>query len=180
MMAVLAIALIAFSGASLAQSEDCVLGVYTDAAGTMSTHVPILFSFFDVYVVIHVESTVGGVAHSITWPGHIVPSVVSHGPSGNGIMIQTPGGASIGLGECAIGFNGEPVVVTRYGAVAVAVAGPSQVQLGPNTTEDPTHPVFADCAQNLFPCFGTLALQLDGVIGNEDTSFGAVKSLYGN
>lgn len=180
-MAVLAIALIAFSGASMAQSENCVLGVYTDAAGSMSTHVPILFSSFDVYVVMRVESTVGGVAHSMQWPAHIIASVVGDGPSGFGIRIDNGmGGLSIGLGECAIGFNGEEIVVSHYSAFTVAVAGPSQVTLGPNASEDPTHPVFADCAQNLIPCFGTLALQLDGVIGTEDKSFGAVKSLYGN
>lgn len=180
LMSVMAIAMIALAGASMAQSENCVLGVYTDADGTMSTHVPILFSFFDVFTVIRVESTVGGVAHSMTWPGHVVPSVVSQGPGGTGISISGPGGYSIGLGECAIGFQGLPVVVTHYQAIAVAVAGPSQVTVGPNTDEDPMHVVFADCAQNLIPCFGTLALQLDGVIGTEDTSFGAVKSLYGN
>jgi hypothetical protein len=179
-MAVLAIALIAFSGASLAQPETCVLGVYTDAAGTQSTHLPILFSPFDVYVVLHVEWTAGGVAHTIQWPSHIVAAVVSQGPSGNGIMIESPDGLFIGLGECAIGFQGEPVLVTHYSAIAVAVAGPSTVVLGPNTAEDPAHPVFADCSEGLYPCPGTVPLQLDGVIGTEDTSFGAVKSLYGN
>lgn len=180
-MAVLAIALIAFSGASMAQSENCVLGVYTDAAGSLSTHVPILFAPFDVYVVMRVESTVGGVAHSMQWPAHIIASVLSDGPSGHGIRIDDGmGGLSIGLGECAIGFNGEEIVVSHYSAFTIGLAGQSQVTVGPNASENPTHPVFADCAQNLIPCFGTQALLLDSVIGTEDKSFGAVKSLYGN
>lgn len=179
-MSVMAIALIAFAGASMAQSENCVLGVYTDADGDVSTHVPILFSFFDVFTVLRVESTVGGVAHSMQWPPHIVSSNPVYGPGGHGVAISGPGGLSIGLGECAIGFQGLPVVVSHYQAIALAVAGPSQITVGPNSDENPMHVTFADCAQNLIPCFGTMALHLDGVIGTEDTSFGAVKSLYGN
>ena len=180
MMAVMAIALIAFSGASMAQSENCVLGVYTDTAGTVAYHVPILFSTFDVYVVIHVESTVGGVAYTMQWPDHIFASAVSYGPNGLGIQVPGQGGLNIGLGECAIGFNGEAIVVAHYSAITAELAGPSSVDLGPNTDEDPTYPVFADCAQNLIPCFGVQSLVLDAVIGTEDRSFGAVKSLYGN
>jgi hypothetical protein len=183
MMAVMAIALIALAGASMAQSENCVLGVYTDTVGSPegSVHVPILFATFDVYVVIKVESTVGGVAHSMQWPSHIIPSHVSDGPGGNGIRIDDgTGGLSIGLGECAIGYQGLPIVVSHYSAFTVAQFGPSEVTVGPNPSEDPMHVIFADCAQHLIPCFGTLALELDAVIGTEDKSFGAVKSLYGN
>jgi hypothetical protein len=181
MTAVLAITLIAIAGSSMAQ--PCVVGIYTDAAGTQSVHTPILGENFDVFIVIRVESTVAGVAYSITWPGHVNGTPLSYGPNGLGLDVTGPGGDqnhNVGLGECAIGFANQSIVVTHYQAFAFAVAGPSQVTLGPNTDESPTSPVFADCGSNISPCGGVQALLLDGVIGTEAASFGAVKSLYGN
>jgi len=181
MTAVLAIALIAFAGTSMAQSVS-VLGVYTSPAGgpSSSVHVPVLFASFDVFVVLHAESTVTGVAYTISWPAHIIGNAVGYGPSGGGLNVPNGGGNNVGLGECAIGFNNQPVLIAQYSAITVNLAGPSGITLGPNTSENPFLPVFADCADNLLVCDAVQALQLDGVIGTEESSFGAVKSLYGN
>lgn len=178
-MAVMAIALIAFAGSSMAQ-PPCVLGAYTDAAGTQSAHVPVLNSFFDVFVVMHIEFAVAGMAYSMTWPNHVIPIVVSYGPHSHGLNVPTEGGNNVGLGECALGFNNTPIVVAHYQGFTVSPHGPSEITLGPNTDENPTSPVYADCADHLLVCDGVQNLQLAGVIGTEESSFGAVKSLYGN
>lgn len=178
-MAVMAIALIAFAGSSMAQ-PPCVVGAYTDAAGTQSAHVPVLNSFFDVFVVMHVEFAVTGLAYSMTWPSHVLPIVVSYGRNGRGLNVPSPGGNNVGLGECALGFNNTPIRVAHYQGFTIGLAGPSEITLGPNTDESLTTPVYADCADHLLACGGVQNLQLAGVIGTEDSSFGAVKSLYGN
>lgn len=176
MVAVMAVALIAFAGVSTGQ---CLIGAYTDAAGTQAVFQPTENQIFDVYVVIHVESTVAGVAMTMSWPGHVFPSNTGYGPSGLGLNVNGPGGMNIGLGECAIGFNANPIVVATYSVFPLP--GPAaDVVIGPNTDEDPAFPVFADCADNLIVCDGVQNLHLDAVIGVEDQSFGAVKSLYGN
>jgi len=178
-MAVMAIALIAFAGSSMAQ-PPCVVGAYTDAAGTQSAHVPVLNSFFDVFVVMHIEFAVTGLAYSMTWPPHVLPIVQGYGPTGHGLNVPTSGGNNVGLGECALGFNNTPIVVAYYQGFTVNLAGPSEITLGPNTDESLSLPVYADCADHLFECQGVQDLQLAGVIGTEESSFGAVKSLYGN
>lgn len=179
-MAVMAIALIAFAGSSMAQ-PPCVVGAYTDAAGTVSAHVPVLNSFFDVFVVMHVEFAVTGVAYSMTWPAHVLPIVVGYGFNDTkGLNVPSSGGNNVGLGECALGFNNTPIRVAHYQGFTIALAGPSEITLGPNTDEDPASPVYADCADHLLVCGGVADLQLAGVIGTEESSFGAVKSLYGN
>jgi len=178
-MAVMAIALIAFAGSSMAQPA-CVVGAYTDAAGIESTHTPILNSFFDVFVVMHVEFAVTGLAYSMTWPSHVLPIEAGYGSDGGGLNVPSSGGNNVGLGECALGFNNTPIVVAHYRGFTIAPANASKIILGPNTDESLTSPVYADCADHLLECPGVLDLQLDAVIGTEESSFGAVKSLYGN
>jgi len=177
MAAVMAMTLIAFAGAAMGQV--CTIGAYTDAAGTNAVFAPTENQLFDVYVVMHVESTVAGVAMTITWPGYVFPSIVGYGPNGAGINVSGPGGMNIGLGECAIGFNNNPIVVAQYSVFPLVGPG-GFVEIGPNTDENPAFPVFADCADNLIVCDGVVNLELLGTIGTEDQSFGAVKSLYGN
>lgn len=176
MAAVMAMTLIAFAGVAMGQ---CTIGAYTDAAGTEAVYAPTENTLFDVYVVMHVESTVAGVALNITWPPYVFPSLVGYGPGGFGINVDGPGGMNIGLGECAIGFNNQEVVIAHYSVFPLVGPG-GFVEIGPNLDENPFVPVFADCADNLIPCEGVVNLELLGTIGTEDQSFGAVKSLYGN
>jgi len=179
MASVIAIAMIAFAGAAMAQS--CTVAVYADAVGTQSYTKPTQFKQFDLYLIIRAESAISGVAWDATIPSVVNPSLSSVGPGGGGLSVEDPnGGQSTGLGQCAVGFNGNPVQVAQWSCIALAWYHPTFVHVGPNVDQNPTSPVFVDCADNIHPCDGTVDLILDSPIANDDQSFGAVKSLYGN
>jgi len=158
---------------------QCVIGVYADTAGTQGDlPVPGPFVPTGLYVVMHVESTVAGVAYSLNYPLPVSITPVSYGPNGLGLNVPRGGGDNIGLGECALGFNDNPVLVASYSMLIVDSPVPSfPIEIFPNLDEDPLYPVYADCADNLIPCTGTSALYVYGV-GIEGKSMGAVKSLY--
>jgi len=179
MTAVLAITFVLAAGSAMAQS--CLIGLYGDTDGTVSTFRPKEFTPFDVYAVLSVESTANAVAMTVTWPVDVINSVVGYGPSGGGINVASANGDNIGLGECAIGFGGAPIVVAHYSGIEPGILqGERVISIGANADEDPTFPVYADCNGGLHTCENTLDLVLGFTIAVEGKSFGSVKSLYNN
>lgn len=170
-------------------SAQCTLGVYADANGTMSTAQGYRNGDeLHMYVVLYTEGLVNAVAYNMIVPGLGVDifaidtpeNPTLYGPSGTGINIANSGGNNVGIGECAVGFGGLPVLVTDYTFVVPNFAAPRTVSILPNTAADPNFPVVSSCAGELYPCEGTSSLLVEGPVAVESTSFGAVKNLYHN
>jgi hypothetical protein len=178
MTAVLTITLLVTAGSAMAQ---CVIGIYADAAGTQSTIEPILFTEFDVYVVIRNEASVEGASYALQSPPdtQVIPHGSGvYGPDGNGLSIVSPGGENVGFQNCAIGFGGNPVLVARYVSRVFSIAaigGKYQVLANP---DEGLFPVHATCNGFLISCGNLQDLEITDVIATESKSFGAVKSLY--
>jgi hypothetical protein len=180
MTAVLTVTLLVTAGSAMAQ---CVIGVYADAAGTVSAIDVFQFQEFDVYVVIHNEASVEGASYALETPPGTAVQQIPHGsgiygPNGNGLSIVSPGGENVGFQSCAIGFGGQPVLVARYVSRAFglqAVGGEYRVLANPDEGASPVH---ATCNGFLLDCPNLQSLLITGVIATESKSFGAVKSLY--
>jgi hypothetical protein len=185
MVVVFAMLVVMAAGSASAQ---CTLGVYADADGTVSTAQGFRNGDpFHVYVVLFTEGLVNAVSYNMIVPGLGVdiynmdnPTTPTlYGPSGTGINI-VGGGNNVGLGECAVGFGGLPVLVTDYTFIIPNFALPRSISIVANPDEDPNFPVVSSCAGELYTCEGTNSLLVEGPVAVESTSFSAVKNLYHN
>lgn len=179
-------ALVALTAGSAAAQGLCTLGVYGDADGTVGLVEPVEAQQFHIYVVMNVQDTVKAVAYSLDIPGlgvEIFNITTVYGPNGEGINLPDGGGENVGLGECVNGWTGLPVLVADYTMLMLTSQNPRTVTVGPNplATEPPaTLPIYANCLNELLECQVGPALEISGVIATDDTSWGAVKSLFGN
>lgn len=179
-------AVFAFATTASAQipQSDCMLGVYADTDGTVSVLEPTQGEPFTVYTVMFIEGLVNAVAYDLLVPKlgeDIFLLNETFGPAGRGINIATPGGYNIGLGECAIGFTGFPILVASHtffipGETTTA----RSISVGPNMDSDPEAPLFAVCTGEVYRCTINDNLLLTAPVTTESTSFGAVKNLYRN
>lgn len=176
-------ALVALTAGSAAAQGSCVLGVYADADGTSGYIQPVEAQNFHIYVVMNIEDTVKAVAYSLDIPGlgiEIFNLSTVYGPSGDGLNFPDAGGNNVGLGECVNGYTGDPIVVADHTMFMLTSQVPRTVTVGPNTLADEFLPIYANCLNLLLPCDIGPGLVIDGVIPTSDTSWGAVKSLFGN
>jgi len=180
------LAVVAFANVASAQipQSDCNLGVYADAAGTIRQLEPTQGQPFTVHVVMYLEGLVTGVAFDLLVPqlgNELFLIGESFGPVGNGINIVSPGGYNIGIGECAVGFGGLPILVSSHTFLMPGeVTSARTISLAPNLDSDPEAPIFSVCTGQIYVCTISNNLLLTAPITTEDTSFGAVKSLYAN
>lgn len=181
LIACFALAAAAPAMAQIPQS-DCQLGVYADAEGTVSTFLPTQGQEFDVYVVMFLEGLTDAVAYDLLVPElgqEIFLIGTEWGPGGGGFNITTAGGYNVGLGECAVGLGGQPILVAKHTFIM-----PNETQsartiwVAPNTDYDPNAPFFNVCTAQLFPCTISTPLLLEAPVGTEATSFGSIKALY--
>lgn len=176
-------AVLAYAGSASAQipQSDCQIGVYADEGGTIRTFEPTQGEAFTVNVVIRVEGLINAVAFDLLVPGldeeiFIISEVF--GVPGVGINIFR-GGYNVGLGECAVGFNDLPIVVSRHTMVIPGEPTNARtISIGPNTSADPEAPVFAVCTGEEYRCTISDNLLLAAPVDTESQSFGAVKSLF--
>lgn len=183
MAAVFALALALTAGTSSAQ---CVLGVYSDAAGTSNVQAGHRNGdTFNFYVILFTEDLADAVGYSIDIPGNGIDIFItgeSYGPTGNGINISNQDGENVGLGDCYPGFNGTALIVTTYSAIQPFYAPDKVITLGPNPGSggSTTAPVYSNCQGDLLPCGNNPSLLIEGPVATESTSFGQVKALYSN
>jgi hypothetical protein len=181
MAVVFAMLVVMAAGSAVAQ---CTVGVYADANGTVN----VAGGFrngdqFHVYVVLFTENVVSAVSYGLDVPGlntDIFIQELSYGASGNGINVLTANGNNVGLGECAVGFGGLPVMVTDYTMFMPFWAPPRTLNVVPNPDENSSFPVMADCTGNLSTCDAGQSLVVETPVAVEASSFGAVKGLYNN
>ena len=176
-------ALVALTAGSAAAQGLCTLGVYADADGTSGYIQPVEAQEFHIYVVMYVEDTVKAVAYSLEIPGldeEIFNVSTVYGPSGDGLNFPDAGGNNVGLGECVNGYTGLPTIVADHTMLMLTSQVPREVTVGPNFFLDPVLPTYANCLNELKLCDVGPFLVIDGVIPVNDTSWGAVKSLFGN
>ena len=177
-----------------ASSQDCEANLFGDPGGSYSSVVvPGPFEVFEFYVVIHTENLVKAASYRLqfeSWGSDILVLSSTYGPEGNGISIQTVNGENVGLGECALGFGGLPVVVATYRAILVpsgtaengAAKSPQPVagaRIFGNPDENPDLVVYGDCNNQLHTCTtGRMLLVYDGRVATETRTFGQIKALY--
>jgi len=182
MIVVIALLVAMTAGSALAQT--CTVGVYGDADGTVGFVQPIEGQTFDMYVVLFTENLVSAASYSLDIPGlndTIFNLNVAYGPSAGGINLNSANGENVGLGECAIGFGGAPVVVAHHTMLQIVnFDGPRTITVGGNCDEDCNSPVMSSCNGTLTTCDSGASLLVDGVIATQSASFGAVKSLFNN
>lgn len=182
MAAMIAILIAVVAGPVAAQT--CTVGVYADATGSSNLLQPTAGVTFDFYVVLFVENLVSAVSYRLVAPGTTTGDLFilagAWGPTGGGLNIATSNGENVGLGQCAIGFNGFPIVVARYTALASATAAPGTISVAGNADENPLLPVFSTCQGVLNTCDIGPSLTVEGPVATESVSFGAVKDLYRN
>ncbi len=177
----LALALALTAGSAAAQ--QCSIGAYADRDGTVGLFQPTEVQAFPVYVVLFSEDTINAAAYDIEFPDEnstLFVSGITYGPNASGINVITPGGNNVGLGECAIGFTGLPVVVTCYDVLVTAAnpGGSINVLPNPDVDGDVTRPQYATCQGLVKPCDVGPSLTIEPPIATRSESFGAVKSLY--
>lgn len=191
----LALSLTLVAGTALAQPA-CSIGVYADPAGTVGLFQPTEVQAFTVYVVAFTEDVINAAAYQISFPDLFTPANplgtffvtgAAYGPSGLGL--EVPPGLSagdtnetVGLGECAIGFGGNPVVVAAYNCIVTGTNPGGQVCLGQHDDlfSDPGKAQVNNCTGILRACDLGPCLTVEPPIATESVSFGAVKALYGN
>lgn len=180
------LSVVAFANVSTAQipQSDCNLGVYANMAGTINTLEPTQGVPFTVYVVMYLEGLVNAVAFDLLVPRlnqDLFLIGQTFGPGGGGLNIASPGGYNIGLGECAIGFSGFPILVSSHTfLIPGEVTSARTISLAPNLDSDPEAPLFSVCTGQIYQCTISNNLLLSRPIGTESMSFGAVKNLYVN
>lgn len=178
------LAVFAFANVASAQvpQSDCMLGVYADAEGTINVLEPTEGVPFTVYVVMFIEGLVNAVAYDLTVPKlneDIFLISETYGPSARGLNIITEGAYNIALGECAIGFNGFPLVMaTHTFLMPQNPSGARSISVGPNLFQDPEAPVFAVCTSEVYRCTINDNLLLTAPVETDSKSFGAVKNLF--
>lgn len=176
-------------------AQPCTVGLYTDASGSSSLVSPTVGVAFDVYVVLFTEGLANAVGYTLVPDlGPDLLSIgVTYGPGGGGINVPNDpsepisGGSNVGLGVCAVGFNGLPIEVAKYSFVAigpnVGTSGAATIGLTGNPLSsdlDPTVPVISDCLGVLRSCDIGPSMVIEPPVSGEAESFGAVKSLYRN
>lgn len=175
MTAALMIALVITAGSASAQ---CAIGVYADAAGTISVTAPTQFQAFDVYVILRDEAAVEGASYKINFPASVFATDVWYGPDEGGFEFLTPNGVIVGFGQCAIGFGGIDIQVAHYSAIATDGGLVNQeISLEGNIDESP-NVQYATCSGQVIDCGSVQNLLISHVVATESKSFGAVKSLY--
>jgi len=184
--AILTLTLLLFASVSRAD-PDCRIGIYGDPAGTQQTFfTPAIGVIFPIYVVMRAEASVDAVALNVeyTGPGEFLMFNWQVGPSGGGIDIPGPGGHNLGLGECAVGYGGQPILVTRIDVVQISLGAdpgkgpiPYPYQVLPNPDENPLYPVYATCPGQLRTCEQVETGWLYPV-PTAGKSWGQIKSLY--
>lgn len=178
------LAVFAFANVASAQvpQSDCMLGVYADVEGTINTLEPTEGVPFTIYIVMFIEGLVNAVAYDLQVPKlneDIFLVAETYGPAARGINIFTDGGYNIGLGECAIGFNGFPLLMASHTFLMPSnPSGARSISLGPNMTWDPEAPVFAVCTSEVYRCTINDNLLLTAPVSTDSKSFGAVKNLF--
>lgn len=189
-MAVTIAILIAVAAGPVA-AQTCTLGVYGDAEGTASFVSPIVGEPFDIHVVMFIEGLVNGVGYTLTVDGGVdlFSAGASYGPASGGLNFPNDpndpvfSGQNVGLGVCAIGFNGFPVLVATYSFIATSpdAATTFGVTGNPQSSSlDTTLPVYSDCEGVIQTCEVGPSLTVEAPVDTESESFGAVKSLYRN
>lgn len=181
MAAAAAIAL-AVSAGPVAAQIPCTVGVYANAEASSSVVTPSLNSTFDVYVVLFAESLANAVSYRLVAEGlgtDYVQVGAAYGPAGTGINIVL-NGENVGLGQCVVGYNGFPIVVTKYTFFQLNPLAQTTSIAVTGGNEDPDFPVFSDCNGMLSPCAIGPTLAVDNAVSNDENSFGAVKSLFRN
>jgi hypothetical protein len=168
--------LLATPAAAQTPTQDCVIGVSANAAGTVSI-IGSPYTPTKIYVVMWTEETVSATAYDLVIPGlntTIFISGVVYGPSGAGTVAQIGTRSSVGLGECATGSGDTPIVVAIYSLL---------VPFYPPLTEAVridagNPPEFSDCTEQVFPCEIGPSVMFDDILGDVSTSFSQIKSLY--
>lgn len=155
----------------------CNMAAYGDAAGTQSIVQPTENQAFSVYVVMFTEDTAAGAAYSMSVPFGMFQQARFSGPDGNGLNIDEPTGTSVALGQCVIGFNGNPVLIDEYVFVVFNFFGGGGVDLGPNTNQGAT-PVYVTCNDITRECDSGAGLVVNAPIPTDASSFSSIKSLY--
>ena len=176
--------------AGLVLAQDCEVGLFRGAGAGSNVVITLPLENFEFYVLIRTENLVKAASYSLEIQNYggveAYISQIFPGPEGNGINIRTPNGENVGLGECAIGFGGIPVVVARYVAfllpVETSAKGPdplSVITIGANPDENPDQVVYLDCNNQLHTCTGGEPLFVRvGNIATETRTFGQIKALY--
>lgn len=186
MAVALALTLALTAGSVMAQ-ENCVMGVYADANGTVGLFKPTELQEFNIYVVANVLDVMNAAAYGLVNPdpANLFITGAMWGPSGSGVNVPSDpldpyGTSNIGLGECAVGFEG-PIVIATYTALVTSSFGGGDVCVVPNPFRDETDPTKAQyntCQDILKSCDLGPCLLVEDPIGTESVSFGAVKALY--
>jgi hypothetical protein len=173
---------LAMSAGSVAAQTPCTVGVYANEGASSSVVAPAANSNFDVYVVLFAESLADAVSYRLVAEGlgtDYVQVAAAYGPDGEGFNIPF-NGENVGLGVCAVGYNGFPLVVTKYTFFQINPAAPSTSISVAGGNENPDFPVFSNCQGLLSPCVIGSSLTVDNVVSSDAESFGAVKSLFRN
>ena len=166
-------------------AAQCTIGVYADAAGTQNVATGYRNGdTFHVYVVVFDEAALNAVSYGLEVPGLgteiFIADDTVYGPTGNGINILTSNGSNVGLGECAPGFYGHPILVADYSLVYYTYQEGRTISVVANPDSDPNVPVVSDCTGVLHTCDFGPSLFSEHPIPAESHSFGEVKALYNN
>lgn len=172
-------------------AAQCTLGVYADAAGTEGLVSPVVGETFDVYVVMFLEGLANAVGYTLVGNNlsDFVFLAATYGDGGGGVNFPNSqsdpyfGGSNVGLGECAIGFNGFPLVVAKYTVLALSATAGVEASLtvtgnAQSSGLDPAFPVYADCNGVEASCGIGPSLAIETPVSGDSESFGAVKSLF--
>jgi hypothetical protein len=173
---------LAMSAGSVAAQTTCSVGVYADRDGLSSVVTPEALSNFDVYVVLFAENLANAVSYRVVAEGlgtDFIQVGAEYGPTGDGLNIEFIG-ENVALGECAVGYNGFPILVAKYTFFQLDVAAPSTSISITGGKDDPDFPVFSTCSSTLIACESGPSLTVDNAVSTENDSFGAVKSLFRN
>lgn len=182
--AAFAIALAMTATVASAQTAQCTIAAYADAAGTQSQMSPAIDQVGDtvhMYVVLFTEDTAAAASYQIDIPGlgtDVFVASRSFGPSGTGLVIDEATGTNVALTECIYGFFGVPILVTDYSLTPLLSWQGGSVVVSANTSQDPNFPVYVTCTNIIKPCNPGPDLAVSPVIPNEATSFSSIKSLY--
>lgn len=181
-LALFAVLAVASTASAQIPQSDCMIGVYADEAGTIQVLEPTQGQPFTVNVVMRLEGLVNAVAFELLVPGldiEIFTLAESFGVPGRGLNIFTQGGYNVGLGECAVGFNDVPIVISRHTFLIPGTPPNARtISIGPNTDEDPEAPVFSVCTGEIYRCTISDNLLLLTPVDEGVDSFGGVKSLF--
>ena len=178
-------------------AQTCSVGLYSDASGSSSLVSPTVGVVFDVYAILFTEGLANAVGYTLVpdLGPDLLATGATYGPNGGGINIPNDSsdpifsGQNVGLGVCAVGFDGVPIQVAKYSFVALGpnvgpasgVAATIGVTGNARSSDlDPTVPVVSDCNGNLSSCDIGPSLVIEPPVSEGAESFGAVKSLFRN